>query len=347
MPPRRVLMIAHHFPPTGGSGANRALAFARYLPEHGWQPIVLTPGEGWASNRDTDLQAQIPAGLRVIRTRSLEPRPSRSEPAFTRSFLALESTPLQGRGGAASSSLGTPEGLPLPARGEGRGEGYLRAEKSIRSNIGHLKRFPDAHLGWLPFALAAARRVDYDVAYTSSGPFTSHVVGLLLKRLSRRPWVVELRDGWYRWNRAIFPDYPRWRDTLERRLEAAALKNADRVVLVTDRMANAFRGQYDRSLPAEHFAVVPNGFDRAQFPELAPGPPGDGFGVLHAGALYYGRSLSAVLEAARRLVSTVPAFARKFSLTLLGTLDPGARAELERSGLADRIRYRGQLEHEI
>src|SRR5579859_4224118 len=299
MPPRRVLMIAHHFPPTGGSGANRALAFARYLPEHGWQPIVLTPGEGWASNRDTDLQAQIPAGLRVIRTRSLEPRPSRSEPAFTRSFLALESTPLQGRGGAASSSLGTPEGLPLPARGEGRGEGYLRAEKSIRSSVGHLKRFPDAHLGWLPFALAAARRVDYDVAYTSSGPFTSHVVGLLLKRLTKRPWVAELRDGWYRWNRAIFPDYPNWRDQLERRLEAAALRSADRVVLVTDRMAQAFRCQY-ADLPPRHFAVVSNGFDPAQFGVPDTEPRDGQWQVLHAGALYYGRSVAAFLDAAQR-----------------------------------------------
>src|SRR6267378_857944 len=76
MPPRRVLMIAHHFPPASGSGSNRALAFARHLPEYGWQPIVLTPGEAWASNRDDDLLAQVPRSLRIVRTHSLEPRPS-------------------------------------------------------------------------------------------------------------------------------------------------------------------------------------------------------------------------------------------------------------------------------
>src|SRR5205814_2082540 len=107
----------------------------------------------------------------------------------------------------------------------------------------------------LPFALAAAKRVNYDLAYSSSGPFTSHLAGLFLKRLTGRPWVAELRDGWYRWNRSIFPDYPIWRDTLERRLEAAALKLADRVILVTDRMADAFRCQYQCDLPAEHFAT--------------------------------------------------------------------------------------------
>src|ERR1700716_2526647 len=187
-------MIAHHFPPASGSGSNRALAFARYLPEYGWQPIVLTPEVAWAINRDDGLLAQVPGDLRVVRTRSLESKPS------------------------------------PPVAGLVRQE--RQTQSVIRSNIGHLKRFPDAHLGWLPFALAAARRQDYDAAYSSSGPFTSHLAGLILKRLKKRPWVAEVRDGWYHWNRAIFPDYPAWRNVLERRLEAAAVRSADRVILV-------------------------------------------------------------------------------------------------------------------
>lgn len=40
---KRVLMIAYHYPPVlGSSGVQRALKFSRYLPEYGWQPIVLT-----------------------------------------------------------------------------------------------------------------------------------------------------------------------------------------------------------------------------------------------------------------------------------------------------------------
>ncbi len=36
-------MIAYHFPPVhGSSGVQRSLTFARYLPQHGWQPIILT-----------------------------------------------------------------------------------------------------------------------------------------------------------------------------------------------------------------------------------------------------------------------------------------------------------------
>ncbi|MGK5023196.1 glycosyltransferase [Janthinobacterium sp. RB2R34] len=41
--PRRLLMVAYHFPPLqGGSGVLRTLGFARYLPEAGWQPLVLS-----------------------------------------------------------------------------------------------------------------------------------------------------------------------------------------------------------------------------------------------------------------------------------------------------------------
>ena len=41
--PRRVLMVAYHYPPLqGGSGVLRTQAFARYLPQSDWQPLVLS-----------------------------------------------------------------------------------------------------------------------------------------------------------------------------------------------------------------------------------------------------------------------------------------------------------------
>jgi glycosyltransferase involved in cell wall biosynthesis len=309
MPGGRVLMIAHHFPPAAGSGSNRALAFARYLPHHGWQPIVLTPGAAWAMNRDDGLLGELPSDVPVIRTRSWEPRPRAAAPSLA--TLA---------GGSHSTS-------------------------TVRRHLGHLKRFPDAHIGWLPFAIGAGRRVAFDVAYSSSGPFTSHLVGMALKRLTGRPWVAELRDGWYRWNRAIFPDYPAWRDQLEQRLEAVALRSADRVVLVTDRMADAFRCQYADLLPG-HFAVAPNGFDPAQFPtRLEPVVQHLGWNVVHTGALYYGRSLAAFLEAAAGVAATDANFAHQFRLSLIGTLDASARAELNGHAIAPRVHVGGQFDH--
>ncbi len=40
---KRVLIISYYWPPTGGSGVQRWVKFAKYLPSEGWQPVVYTP----------------------------------------------------------------------------------------------------------------------------------------------------------------------------------------------------------------------------------------------------------------------------------------------------------------
>lgn len=39
---RRVLIIAHHFPPSGTTASRRPGSMAKYLPQFGWEPMVLT-----------------------------------------------------------------------------------------------------------------------------------------------------------------------------------------------------------------------------------------------------------------------------------------------------------------
>ena len=60
--------------------------------------------------------------------------------------------------------------------------------------------------------------------------------------------------------------------------------------------------------------------------------------MLHTGALYYGRSVASFLRAAERLEAS-------FTLRLLGTLDAGARDELQRSALRDRVCFDGYVDH--
>ena len=71
--PKRVLMLAYHFPPlAGGSGILRTLGFARHLPDCGWQPLVLSPAPlAYAQRGDTQL-AQIGAQATVRRTLALD-----------------------------------------------------------------------------------------------------------------------------------------------------------------------------------------------------------------------------------------------------------------------------------
>ena len=74
--PPKVLVVAYYFPPIGGGGVQRNAKFVRYLPEHGFTPIVIT-GPGRTSDRwspeDKTLEADIPPEVVVHRLRGPEP----------------------------------------------------------------------------------------------------------------------------------------------------------------------------------------------------------------------------------------------------------------------------------
>ncbi|MDM7926614.1 MAG: glycosyltransferase family 4 protein [bacterium] len=63
---KRVLVLAYHFPPEGGPAVQRVLKFVKYLPENGYQPVVLTAKHPLPV-RDASLLADLPSGVRVRR----------------------------------------------------------------------------------------------------------------------------------------------------------------------------------------------------------------------------------------------------------------------------------------
>jgi len=66
-----LLMVAFHFPPlAGSSGIQRTLRFARYLPEFGWNPIILTAHPRAYQMRSDDQLADIADNVEVIRAQA-------------------------------------------------------------------------------------------------------------------------------------------------------------------------------------------------------------------------------------------------------------------------------------
>jgi hypothetical protein len=70
---KKLLIIAYYFPPSGGPGVQRVLKHIKYLPEFGWEPTVFTVSNGHFPARDESLLKQIPEGIRVIRSKIIEP----------------------------------------------------------------------------------------------------------------------------------------------------------------------------------------------------------------------------------------------------------------------------------
>jgi hypothetical protein len=70
---RKVLIITYYWPPTGGSGVQRWLKFAKYLPEFNWEPIIYTPKNPDANAKDNALLKEVSPDLNVIKTEIKEP----------------------------------------------------------------------------------------------------------------------------------------------------------------------------------------------------------------------------------------------------------------------------------
>ena len=54
-----LVLLANEFPPIGGGGVQRVFYFAKYLPQFGWNPAVVTIKEVFAPVYDYTLLPQL------------------------------------------------------------------------------------------------------------------------------------------------------------------------------------------------------------------------------------------------------------------------------------------------
>jgi glycosyltransferase involved in cell wall biosynthesis len=193
---------------------------------------------------------------------------------------------------------------------------------------------PDAHVAsWLPWAVAAARRETVDCLVTTGPPDSAHLVGLALGR-HRVAWIADFRDGWaYEPLREPFPTGAQRR--LDAALEARVVRGADRVVAVTEPIADDFRRRYGADV-----AMVPNAYDPALDAGVAraevPALPEDRLALVHTGALsgLRGRDPAPLLDALAGLDDDA---ARRMVLVQVGPhtgADEARLAPLRDRGLA-------------
>jgi glycosyltransferase involved in cell wall biosynthesis len=186
---------------------------------------------------------------------------------------------------------------------------------SLRSLVSEfLFAVPDNKVGWRHTAARAAekfiREFGSEVIFSSGPPFSSHLAALDASRRTGVPLVLDFRDPWSRdpWGRRGRSRASKMRHIA---MERACVREASRIVLNTERMADEFRQHYSY-LPAEKFICIPNGYDDwllGETPALATNDtakrPGHVTRILHPGSLYGQRNPTLLLQAIRRLRETV------------------------------------------
>lgn len=178
--------------------------------------------------------------------------------------------------------------------------------------------WPDNGLGWAPFAfvaaLRAARRDRPDVLFSTSAPYGSHLVALLVSRLTGVPWVADFRDEWA--TNPHLVGQPRPLRALAIRAERAITARARRIVVAADYFQLAGL-ESDDPRRVEIF----NGVDEADLPPLAaPEPPSDRFVLTHVGTIYDTIDPRPALRALAALASRGAIDGERLEVRLVGAI---------------------------
>jgi glycosyltransferase involved in cell wall biosynthesis len=315
--PRRVLVVAYNFPPVGGVGILRTLKYVTYLPASGWEPIVLTARNPGVAMRDEDSERNLPPGLRVERAFSPEPTKLRRVLGLAARRLWRAGGPARGSGAGAAGAVADASVTPR------RASPWLSRLSTAWVGATHLMFYPDEQIAWALFALrrglAVVRDTPIDVVYSSSAPISGHLAAALIAHKAGLPWVADFRDPWIG---NAFAVRPRGLHAyLQRRIESRIVRLADRVVFPTFGVAEAYARRYPRA--AHRFVVIPNGYDRTDFPDrpASSRPASDGrFHLAYGGSLYGERELELFLEGLDLLVARRPEVPDRLTVDFIGWL---------------------------
>ncbi len=312
--PTRLLVVTYYFPPSGGAGVQRPLKWVRYFRETGIEPVVLTVRAGAYPALDASLQADVPVGTTVVRTRAPDP------------FGLYGRLTGRSRGEAVAARTGTVgQSRSLPER----------ASRWARANL----FVPDARVGWVPFAVRAAHRLyretPVDAVLTTGPPHSAHLVGRALARRLGLPWIADLRDPWTDIHYTGALGRSAWAQRLDARLEASVLREASALITVTAPLQDAFAQKAGRPV-----ALVRNGFDPADFPAVGPAPARGPFEVLYTGTLYdVPHGLLEALAWLRGEGVDVP-------LRIVGAAPEALVEAAARRGIADLVRFGPPVPHD-
>ena len=235
---RKLLVIVYYWPPSGGSGVQRWMYFAKYLQEFGITPVVLTVSPDKASYKDWDeSNREMVRDVKTYTTNTLE-------------LIKLYSFFSSG-----SATKGIPQGH-VGAKKHGF---FGKISSFIRGNV----FIPDARAGWKFYAYGKAKKIireeKPDLVVTSGPPHSTHLIGLKLKEKSGITWMADLRDPWSElyYNKEL----PRmaWAKKRDASLEKQVLEKADQVLTIGPSLMKLLSSKVPGK--EEKFHYILNGYD--------------------------------------------------------------------------------------
>jgi glycosyltransferase involved in cell wall biosynthesis len=255
----KVLIVTYYWPPSGGAGVQRWLKFSKYLPEFGWEPVILTIDPEYAAYPVTDysLKEDLPSSVRVY-------------PTHATNYFGIYK-----KDRSKIPTAGFANNIDNTFKG--------KIFRFIRGNF----FLPDPRRGWNKFALKKAFELIETEGIrniiTTSPPHSTQLIGLKIKK--KHPsvnWIADLRDPWTEiyYYKQFYPTFiSRWIDL---KYEESVLKKTDKIITVGASLKNTFslkvKGIENKT------EVITNGFDEDDFSGITAYNPSR-FTITYVGTL--------------------------------------------------------------
>ena len=312
---KRILIITYYWPPSAGSGVQRWLKFAKYLPEYGWEPVIFTPENPDFELKDESLLQEVSKDTEVLKFPIWEPYGI---------FRKIKKTPVKDPGVILENKKKSlTDRLAI----------WLRANLLI----------PDPRVFWVKpsvnFLLDIIEKNNIKAVITTGPPHSLHLIGRNIKRKSGLPWIADFRDPWSSWE--FLDTLPMLKPVRiwHHKLELSVLQEADAVVTISP----TFQQELER-IGKRNVHLITNGFDSSDLPDFLRTPPDtDVFHVVYTG----------IIDAIRNPIPFMVAFKNAFSsngkmvkLTFVGRVSEQVQQYVQSdSWLRSHVDFPGYLSH--
>lgn len=323
---KRVLIISYYWPPTGGSGVQRWVKFAKYLPSEGWQPVIYTPENPEQLAVDESLAAEVPEAAEVVKTRIIEPYELYKK--------------LLRRSGHSKEAV---EVNPVNAQNKSL---LQKAAMWVRGNLFR----PDPRCLWIGPSVRFLKKYlsehPVDLIVSTGPPQSMHMIGLRLSRETGLPWIADFRDPWtkifYFKHLAMTPATERW----HKKMEKMVLDEASAVVAVSPLVQQEFQAMTDT--PVE---LITNGFDECDFSSEpcteAYGGASQEFTITHTGLFAADGNPTVLWDVLAEKCHADEAFRKLLRIKLIGKTDDQILKALKDRGLESSLINMGYQTHSV
>lgn len=317
---KKVLFITYYWPPSGKASLHWPLKMIKYLPQFGWQPVVLTVDEDTFSAKDESLLEDVDPNLKVYKSKTFEPF------NLYKKFIGKKKDEQL----IASETIST-------------------TNKSLTHKISIWIRMnlfvPDARIGWYFSGVRKGKKIfneeNIDAIVSVGPPHSVHLIGLFLSKKFSKPFFPVFIDPWV--DIVYYKNFKRSKITLDidNHLEKKVIEHSAASIFVTETMKNAYEKKYP--IAKDKSFVLYWGYNEEDFENLKPQPEQNEEIILHAGNIFDFQNVEAFWKRVKIEIEN----GRKLKLKFIGTVSPGVKKSIGEAGLSNYVEYLGFLPYKL